>query len=75
MALAQQGLARVPVLVGESKWGKSVSAGRIKAGLMRKAAVLTPDTAGLRYAICARERVERADEDVLTVTARDIFSG
>ncbi len=73
VVLAQRGLTRVPVLVGESKWAASVTAGRIKAGLVRKAAALTPDAEGLRYAICAREKVERADEDTLVVTAADIF--
>src|ERR1700677_2566150 len=37
-------LTRVSVLVGESKWAQSVDAVRIKAGLIRKAAALTPDT-------------------------------
>jgi AAA+ ATPase superfamily predicted ATPase len=73
VVLAQRGLTRVPVLVGESKWASSVTASRIKAGLVRKAAVLAPDAEGLRYAICARENVEHADEDTLVVTATDIF--
>lgn len=73
-AVAQRGLTRVPVLVGESKWASSVNAVRIKAGLVRKAAALAPDAEGLlRYAICARENVTHADEDTLTVTAADIF--
>ena len=41
VVLAQRDLARVPVLVGESKWARSVNAARIKAGLIRKAASLT----------------------------------
>jgi uncharacterized protein len=73
VVLAQRGLTRVPVLVGESKWASSVNAGRIKAGLIRKAAALAPDVEGLRYAICARENVDHADEDILAVTAADIF--
>jgi hypothetical protein len=38
-----------------------------------KAAALVPDAEGLRYAICARESVDHADEDTLAVTAADIF--
>jgi hypothetical protein len=73
VVLAQQGLSRVPVLVGESKWASTVNVGRMKAGLVRKAAVLTGNVEGLRYAICARDSVDRPDEDTLAVTAREIF--
>lgn len=73
VVLAQRGLSRVPVLVGESKWASGVNAGRVKAGLIRKAASLAPDARDLRYAVCARDRVEHADEDTLTVTAKDVF--
>lgn len=75
VVLAQRGLTRVPVLAGESKWASSVNAGRIKAGLIRKAASLTPDANDLRYAVCARDTVEHADHDTLVVTAEDIFGG
>jgi hypothetical protein len=27
------------------------------------------------YAVCARDEVEHADDDTLTVTAKDIFGG
>jgi uncharacterized protein len=73
VVLAQHALTRVPVLVGESKWAGSVNASRIKAGLIRKAASLAPDANDLRYAVCARDAVEHADQDTLTVTAEDIF--
>jgi hypothetical protein len=73
VVLAQHALTRVPVLAGESKWTSSVNAARIKAGLVRKAASLTPDANDLRYAVCARDDVGHADQDTLTVTARDIF--
>jgi uncharacterized protein len=73
LVLAQRALTRVPVLAGESKWTSTVNAGRIKAGLIRKAASLTPDANDLRYAVCARDEVEHADEDTLAVTATDIF--
>jgi AAA+ ATPase superfamily predicted ATPase len=74
VVLAQQALTRVPVLVGEAKWASSVNAARIKAGLVRKSASLTPDANDLRYAVCARDEVLHADQDTLTVTAKDIFA-
>jgi hypothetical protein len=49
------------------------SASFSKAGLIRKAASLTPDANDLRYAVCARDNVEHADQDTLTVAAKDIF--
>jgi AAA+ ATPase superfamily predicted ATPase len=74
VVMAQRSLTRVPVLAGESKWASTVNAARIKAGLIRKAASLTPDANDLRYAVCARDDVEHADQDTLTVTAKDIFA-
>lgn len=74
VVLAQHGLTRVPVLVGESKWARTVNGARIKSGLARKAAALTDDVTRLRYAVCAREQVEHADDETLIVTAPDIFS-
>jgi hypothetical protein len=74
VVLAQQGLTRVPVLVGESKWRSTVDARGIKAGLVRKATVLTENAERLKYAVCARDAVERPDDDTLAVTARDIFA-
>jgi AAA+ ATPase superfamily predicted ATPase len=74
VVLAQRALTRVPVLAGESKWASSVNADRIKTSLIGKAASLVPDAGDLRYAVCARDSVERADQDTLTVTAKDIFT-
>ena len=73
LVLAQHGLTRVPVLVGESKWTSSVNARRLTAALARKAAALAPDADNLRYAVCARDAVEHADDSMLAVTAKDIF--
>ena len=67
-------LTRVSVLVGESKWAQSVDAVRIKAGLIRKAAALTPDTDELSYVVCARDAVEHPDTQTRAVTAADIFT-
>jgi uncharacterized protein len=75
VVLAQRELTRVPILAGESKWAHSVDAVRIKAGLIRKAAALTPDVAGLSYVVCARDAVEHPDTQTRAVTATDIFTG
>jgi uncharacterized protein len=72
--LAQRELARVPVLAGECKWAQTVDAVRIKTGLIRKAAALTPDTDELSYVVCARDVVEHPDAQTLAVTAADIFA-
>jgi hypothetical protein len=74
VVLAQRELTRVPVLAGESKWAHSVDAVRIKAGLIRKAAALTPDVAELSYVVCARDEVEHPDTQTRAVTATDIFT-
>jgi uncharacterized protein len=72
--LAQPGLTRVPVAVGEAKWGKSVNGARLRARLTAKAASITPDVDQLHYIVCARsEVVAPGDSDTITITARDIF--
>jgi AAA+ ATPase superfamily predicted ATPase len=73
VALAEPALTRIPVAVGEAKWAKSVDASRIKARLIAKAANLTEDVDRLRYIVCARSEVTRADDDTVVVTAADIF--
>jgi AAA+ ATPase superfamily predicted ATPase len=73
VVLAQRELTRIPVLAGESTWRGTVDARGIKAGLMRKAAVLTDSAEELRYAVCARDAVDRPDDDTLVVTATSIF--
>jgi hypothetical protein len=35
---------------------------------------LTPEPGSLRYVLCGREQVERADPDTLVITAADIFA-
>jgi hypothetical protein len=74
VVLAQPDRTRVPVAVGEAKWARQVDAVRARSKLTAKAAALTADFADLRYLICAREQVTRADPDLLTVTAADIFA-
>lgn len=72
--LAQPGLARIPVAVGEAKWGKSVNGARLRAKLTAKAASVTSDVDLLRYIVCARSEVTTPEgSDTITITARDIF--
>ena len=73
VVMAEHDKKRVPVLVGECKWGKRVDASRIKATLIRKAASLAPESEDLRYFVCARDEIVNADDDTLTATAADIF--
>ncbi|MGW5262660.1 ATP-binding protein [Microbispora sp. NPDC004025] len=73
-AVVLRGRTREPVLVGEAKWARSVSARRLVAKLSEKAARLVPDPTRLRYAVCARTQVTNADPGVMTITAADIFS-
>jgi hypothetical protein len=71
--LAQPELTRIPVAVGEAKWGRSVSGPRIKARLAAKAAALTDSVDTLQYLVCARSEVTRADAETTVITAADIF--
>lgn len=71
-AVALAGRRREAVLLGEAKWAKRVNAARLRAELERKAAALPRLANELRYAICARERVNGAG-DALAITAEDIF--
>lgn len=71
-AVALSGRGREAVLLGEAKWAKRVSAAQLRAELERKATALPSLGSDLRYAICARERVDSAT-DVLAITAEDIF--
>ena len=59
-------------LVGEAKWARTVNGNQIARSLAEKAKRLPRISDGVRYAVCAREKVE-SDRSILTVTARDIF--
>jgi hypothetical protein len=72
--VALAGRARIPILVGEAKWAREVSAPRLVADLYRKAAARPGAPHDLRIAICARERVTDTPDEVITITADDIFS-
>lgn len=73
VVLARHDRTTKPVLAGESKWGRRVHGGRIVHDLRAKVAVGLADPDSLRYLVCAREEVTRLPEDVLAVTAADIF--
>lgn len=72
-AVVLAGRRREAVLIGEAKWGKRVDGARLQAELQRKAQSLPRLAAEPRYAICARERVDKAG-DALAITAADIFA-
>lgn len=74
VVLAEPGRTRVPVAVGEAKWGRRVDAGRIKHRLIVKAAALTTEYESLRYLVCGREEVTGADPHTTVITAADVFS-
>lgn len=71
-AVGLAGRDRQAVLLGEAKWAKRVNAAKLRAELAQKAGALPRLADEPRYAICARERVDNAD-DVLAVTAEEIF--
>jgi len=74
VVLAEPERTRIPVLAGEAKWAKSVSAGRVVETLRRKAGRLTPDLGQLAYAVCAREKVTDTDRvNCIPITAADVF--
>ncbi len=72
--VALAGRSRTPVLIGESKWAREVSAPSLVANLHRKALALPDSATQLRVAVCVRERVVGATDDVLAITADDIFT-
>jgi uncharacterized protein len=72
-AVALAGRSRKAVLVGEAKWAKRVDGARLRAELERKANGLPSVGSEIRYAICARERVDDPG-DALTLTAADLFA-
>lgn len=72
-AVALAGRSRTAVAVGEAKWAKRVDGARIRRTLERKAEALPRLADDVQYVACAREAVE-AHDDVLAVTAADIFA-
>jgi AAA+ ATPase superfamily predicted ATPase len=72
-AVVLSGRDRQATMVGEAKWARQLDARRLRTGLEQKAQALPTVASNLRYAICARERVENAG-DALVVTAADVFA-
>ena len=58
--------------MGEAKWAKRVDAAALRRGLEEKAQALPRLSGDTRYAVCARERIDNA-EDILAITAEDVF--
>ncbi len=71
-AVALAGRNRQAVLLGEAKWSKRVNGRALRAELEHKGSGLPKPAANPTYAICARERIDDAD-DLLPITAADIF--
>lgn len=74
-AVALAGRREEAVLAGEAKWARKVDGRKIVNELRGKVALLPSIASDLRYAVCAREHVDRAPADTLTVTAADVFAG
>lgn len=74
-AVALAGRSERPVLAGEAKWARTVDATRLVDGLRRKVERgLGIDPDEVRHAVCARAEHRRVPEDVLALTAADLFS-
>jgi hypothetical protein len=74
VVLARHERTTTPVLAGESKWSRRIDASRLVHGLRAKAAAGLADPDTLRYAVCGRDAVIKVPEDVLVITAADIFT-
>jgi len=72
-AVVLAGRGREAVLVGEAKWARRVDARREVRAMADKAEALPRRVEALRYAVCARESVDRAG-DSLVITAADMFA-
>ncbi|HLI31739.1 MAG TPA: ATP-binding protein [Solirubrobacteraceae bacterium] len=72
-AVVLAGRRREAVLVGEAKWRRVVDARPLLADLRRKSEALPIRAEHLRYALCARERVDHAEPTTLALGARNIF--
>lgn len=67
------GRSRTPVLVGETKWARTVEATALLGRLQRKAVGVAPDATDLTYVLSAREKVRDPPPGVVALTAADVF--
>ena len=74
-ALVLAGRSRRPILAGEAKWTRSIDGPRVLAELTPKVARLPEPNPEIRFALCARESVRNAPDDVLVCTAAEMFGG
>lgn len=72
-AVVLAGTPPAAAAVGECKWAERVAASTLLPKLMERSLALPRRADPLRYVICARDEVTRA-EGVLPLTAADIFS-
>jgi hypothetical protein len=73
-AVALAGRREEAVLLGEAKWARTANGGRLVRELERSASALPLLAPDVRYAACARDRLDGAPPGTLTVTAADIFT-
>lgn len=72
--VALAGRSRSPVLIGEATWARAADGVRISRTLRNKAFALTGRPDDLRYLVAARDHVRGLPDDVIAVTAEDVFA-
>jgi AAA+ ATPase superfamily predicted ATPase len=73
-AVVLAGRSREAILAGEAKWSSAVDARSIESALRRKTELLPKRADQVRFAVAARDRIDNASADTITVTAAEIFS-
>lgn len=73
-AVALAGRTEQAVLAGEAKWSRRVDGRRAVHDLQQKTSALPRVAPEIRYAVCARQQIERPPAGTLEVTAADIFA-
>jgi uncharacterized protein len=74
-ALVLVGRSAKPAMAGEAKWAVTEDAAALVARLRRKVERgLHVDSGELRYAVCARITLTRVDDNVVALTANDLFA-
>ncbi len=73
-AVALAGRSESAVLAGEAKWARKADGEHIASELQRKASALPRRASDMRYAVCAREQIDKAPPETIAITAADIFA-